>query len=205
MIQCIKQVEAVYLKMLNQFQEGTLEPWQPAVFEGTAAIEASTRYFTDARHAASGDIVDFAPYVDRNGHLKEIMENEYVHTTDNRVDYMEMINSPEGGHCYQALDPVVFKHGDLVEATVSFAVMHTKHKTAKMHVLLRALVLLDHTERDAAAILRMRQRYQSIDFGVVPSIRPTLKRKPKYYDLDTDAEETSRSMNRMRIDGPETD
>ena len=43
---------------------------------------------------------------------------------------------------------MVFKLGDIVEATVSFSVMSTKNKTAKLHILLRGLVLLDHTERD---------------------------------------------------------
>jgi hypothetical protein len=45
---------------------------------------------------------------------------------------------------------VTFKIGDIVEATVSFAAMQTKSKKAKMHVLLRALVLIDHSERDVS-------------------------------------------------------
>jgi hypothetical protein len=68
-----------------------------------------------------------------------------LHSGDTEVD---------GIHRYKAVDPVVFKQGDIVEATVSFAVMLTKNKTAKMHVLLRALVLMDHTERDVSKSIR---------------------------------------------------
>ncbi|KAJ2914455.1 hypothetical protein MD484_g5957, partial [Candolleomyces efflorescens] len=96
MIQCIQQAEAAYLKMLNHFKEGALEPWQPSMFEGKAAIEANTRYFTQASHAQASDAVDFAPYVDSNGQLKAVMEGEYVHTIDNRVDYMEQVTNGDG-------------------------------------------------------------------------------------------------------------
>jgi hypothetical protein len=96
MIQCIQQVEAAYLKMLNHFKEGALEPWQPSTFDGKAAIEANTRYFTHASHAETSDVVDFAPYVDGNGQLRAIMEGDYVHTTDNRVEYMEQVTNIDG-------------------------------------------------------------------------------------------------------------
>jgi hypothetical protein len=95
MVECIQQIEAAYLKMLNQFKEGTLEPWQPSAFEGHPAIEANTRYFTPAAHSAAADIVEFAPYVDPNGELRALMESEYVHTVDNRVDFMEMLTLGE--------------------------------------------------------------------------------------------------------------
>ncbi|KAJ2924233.1 hypothetical protein H1R20_g12863, partial [Candolleomyces eurysporus] len=202
MLQCIKKIEAIYLKMSNQFKEGSFEPWQPSVFEGNAAMEANTRYFTQATHSTAGDVVDFAPHVDPDGRLRDLMETEYVHTTDNRVEYMELVTNQDGTRTYKAIDPVVFKHGDIVEATISFVAIPTKNNAAKMHVLLRALVLLDQTERNTAAILRMRQRYKTIDFGSAPSstVQPVLKRKVAYYNNDTDTEETSRRLTKMRVD-----
>jgi hypothetical protein len=64
MLQCVKQIETAYLKMSDQFKEGTVEPWQPSLFEGYVALEANTRYFTHTNHANPGDIVEFAPHVD---------------------------------------------------------------------------------------------------------------------------------------------
>ena len=96
MLKCIGQIEAVYLKMMNHFREGSLEPWQPSEFEGNAALEASTRYLSQASHIMPGDVVDFAPHVDPDGKLRDLMEDEYVHTTDNRVDYMQQILNPDG-------------------------------------------------------------------------------------------------------------
>ncbi|RXW19797.1 hypothetical protein EST38_g6060 [Candolleomyces aberdarensis] len=202
MLQCIKQIEAVYLKMSNQFKEGSLEPWQPSIFEENAALDASTRYFTPANHSTAGDTVDFAPHVDPDGRLRDLMETEYVHTTDNRVDYMELVTSPNGARTYKVIDPVAFKYGDIVEATISFAAIPTKNNAAKMHVLLRALVLLDQTERNTAAILRMRQRYKTINFGTVlrSVAQPVLKRKVAYYNEETDTEDTNRRLSRMRVD-----
>ena len=83
--------------MLNQFKEGELEPWQPSTFEGNPAIEVNTRYLTPAGHATPADIVDFALGVDPRGELRSIMQGEYVHTMDNKVDYMERTASTEGG------------------------------------------------------------------------------------------------------------
>lgn len=96
MLQCIKKVEDAYVKMLNHFKEGELDPWQPSVFDGMAALEANTRYFTVASHAEAADIVEFAPHVDADGQLKALMDGAYVHTTDNRVDYMVQETSSDG-------------------------------------------------------------------------------------------------------------
>ncbi|KAJ2934233.1 hypothetical protein H1R20_g2861, partial [Candolleomyces eurysporus] len=203
MVRCINQIEAIYLKLSNHFKEGSLEPWQPSMFDGNPALEANARYFTQANHSAAGDIVEFAPYVDASGSLRELMEADYVHTSDNRVDYMEQLIGPDGARMYRAVDPVVFKHGDIVEATVSFAAIPTKNNSAKMHIQLRALLLLDQTERNAAAILRMRRRYQTIDFGATlqQQGQPVLKRRIMYYETgDTDTEEAGRRFNRMRVD-----
>jgi hypothetical protein len=43
---------------------------------------------------------------------------------------------------FRAVDPVAFKIGDIVKAMVA-----TNHKTVKLHLMLRALALMDHTER----------------------------------------------------------
>ncbi|KAJ2915584.1 hypothetical protein MD484_g4827, partial [Candolleomyces efflorescens] len=203
MLQCVKRIEMAYLKMSDHFKEGTVEPWQPSLFEGYVALEANTRYFTHTNHANPGDIVDFAPHVDSGGRLKDIMEGEYVHTTDNRVDYLERVTGPDGETRYRVVDPVIFKSGDIVEAVVAFAIIPTKKNTAKLHLLLRGLVLLDQTERNSAAIMRMRNRYRAINIGqsvCQPVGQPSLKRKLMFYDTDPETEETGRQFTRMRVD-----
>jgi hypothetical protein len=97
MVESIKQIEAVYVKMSNQFKEGMLEGWQPASFEGNPTIEPKTRYFTQVAHATPADSTNFAPHVNQDGQLRELMGGDYVHTTDSRVDYMEQIRTSEGG------------------------------------------------------------------------------------------------------------
>ena len=92
----VSQIEELYVKISGRFAEGTFEPWQPATFEGHLALEANTRYFTPAHYAVPDDRVEFAPYVDCNGALRSLMEGEFVHTTDNRVDYLEQITAPDG-------------------------------------------------------------------------------------------------------------
>ncbi|KAJ2924574.1 hypothetical protein H1R20_g12525, partial [Candolleomyces eurysporus] len=190
--------------MANKLPDGALEPWQPAVHEASMAVEANARYFTPASSASSQDIVDFAPFVDPTGQMRGLMEGDYVHTTDNRVDYMEIVTSSDGKTQYRAVDPVTFRIGDIVEATVSFAAMPTRNGSAKLHVLLRALVLLDHSERDKAAILRMRQRYYMASKATgtgATDAPPPLKRRSTYYIRDEDeTDSTERKFQRMSVD-----
>ena len=47
-----------------------------------------------------------------------------------------------------------------MEATVSFAVIPTKNKGTKMHILLRALVLLDQTERNVSGLFIDRDSFR---------------------------------------------
>lgn len=82
--------------MAAKFQDRMLEPWQPVSFEGHIALKANTRYFTPSLYATVDDCVEFGLYVDDNGTLKSIMGGDYVHTTDNRVDYVKRVAAADG-------------------------------------------------------------------------------------------------------------
>ena len=110
------------------------------------------------------------------------------------------------------MSPTQFKIGDIVEAVVAFVCYPTQKGPIKMTMALRALSLLDHTERDVsilvlhadgrelthqqeAAILRMRSKQKATSgMGTLS----TLKRKSAYGHEDTD--DTGMRFSRMRID-----
>ena len=94
--ECISQIEAIFVKLGSRLPDGAMEPWQPAVHDNFPAIEANARYFTPASAASSQDIVEFAPFVDPTGQLSNLMEGDYVHTTDNRVEFMESVAACDG-------------------------------------------------------------------------------------------------------------
>ncbi|KAJ2931784.1 hypothetical protein H1R20_g5312, partial [Candolleomyces eurysporus] len=128
--------------------------------------------FVDAAHATKKAYVQFTghfadvlcsdesaekldEYIDPQGVLQKIMEDDFVYGPDNK----------------------------------------TQKGPIKMSIALRALSLLDHTERDEAAVLRMRNKQKTT--GGMGSIS-TLKRKSAYAHEDT--EEAGMRFARMRID-----
>ena len=55
-----------------------------------------SRYFTPKRQANLNDIQEFEPGVDINGQLKELQGSNFVHTSDNIVQYLGTRKESEG-------------------------------------------------------------------------------------------------------------
>ncbi|KAH6886518.1 hypothetical protein BKA70DRAFT_1444401 [Coprinopsis sp. MPI-PUGE-AT-0042] len=196
-LSALTSLEAAYLKIANNFPDGTLEDYQPATHNSHYAIEANTRYFTFTKPGMGADEhLDFLEGVDPDGTLARLSSDGYSHTEDNRVDYFQVICDAQGNDKYQRISPSIFRVGDIVEAAISFVCLPTKTGKHKTHLALRALVLLSQEDRNNAAMLRMRNRYKD-DLSETPV--PVLKRKAAYADV-VDADSTTRHLGRMRID-----
>ncbi|KAH6911642.1 hypothetical protein BKA70DRAFT_1423401 [Coprinopsis sp. MPI-PUGE-AT-0042] len=195
----LTELEAVHLKMSNCFPDGRLENFQPAMFGSHFAIEANTRYFTH-RNTVSADVqqVDFLEGVDPEGSLGRLMGEDFVHTEDNRVEYFQINVDLDGKERYLRVSPSIFRIGDIVEAALAFVCVPLKNGRMKAVITLRALALLNQEDRDNAAILRMRSKYDAHATESSAGL-PTLKRKSVYGDI-VDTETTGRQLSRMRID-----
>ncbi|KAH6874666.1 hypothetical protein BKA70DRAFT_1449332 [Coprinopsis sp. MPI-PUGE-AT-0042] len=213
----LTELEAVHLKMSNCFPDGRMEDFQPSMFGNHFAIEANTRYFNH-RNTVSADVqpVDFLDGVDPEGSLYRLMGEDYVHTQDNQVDYFQVHVDAEGNKrhvkeytsqrqrqlttkCrYIRVSPSIFRIGDIVEAALAFVCVPLKNSRTKAVVTLKALVMLNQEDRDNAAILRMRSKYDSQATESAQG-HPSLKRKAVYSDI-VDTELTGRQLSRMRID-----
>ncbi|TFK20883.1 hypothetical protein FA15DRAFT_658775 [Coprinopsis marcescibilis] len=96
---------------------------------------------------------------------------------------------------YRVISPAAFKVGDIVEALILIGCVPVK-KTLKMIIMILALMLIDHTECNQAALLRMRQRYhgaKAVTGGYI------LKRKSAY-STDADIGSTESAIACMRLD-----
>ncbi|KAJ3532607.1 hypothetical protein NMY22_g7669 [Coprinellus aureogranulatus] len=191
----LSSMNYAFICFSGHFNEGQLEEWKAPQWQDQVGIDASTRYMTHKSQCLQSDITPFAEYVDPSGQLAALMGNDFAHTIDNEVTYMEAFQE-EGVPRYRVVSPTAFKIGDIVEAVVALVCYPTgKEGKAKMSVALRGLSLLDRTERDKAAILRMKNRHISRSLNAVSE----LKRRFAYEDDDEDPT-GHQKLARMAID-----
>ena len=70
--------------------EGKLLPWRTDTSDGHIVLHMHSRYFTHKRYANLHDVQEFEPGVDVDGQLKELQGFNFVHTSDNVVQYLAM-------------------------------------------------------------------------------------------------------------------
>ncbi|PPQ82306.1 hypothetical protein CVT24_001620 [Panaeolus cyanescens] len=201
----INKIREIYLKFTDKVDEKLLHPWKPDSFNSFPAINATTRYFTPTRMAASSSSVPFASYVDPDGRLKQAMGSDFIHTVENRVDYYEMIRGLNDSVSYRAVDPVTFKVGDIVEAILAFSVVPVtpqdiRNGSKKMIISLRSLALLDNSQRINAAIAGM-QAEASV--AIARPFAPTTnkRRRVQFKQDSTDEEESIIGLKRLHLSG----
>ncbi|KAF9038745.1 hypothetical protein BJ165DRAFT_1352692, partial [Panaeolus papilionaceus] len=152
-------IHEIYIKFSDCFDETSLEQWNPDFYDVSTALQASARYFTPASMAYGSGQVPFAPFVDPEGYLLQSMGSEYVHTTENRVDYYQRAVDAYGKSSYRAVDPVTFKVGDIVEAAIAFSVVPSNpnnivHGKKKLILALRGLALIDNDQRSVRCFIQ---------------------------------------------------
>jgi hypothetical protein len=75
----------------RSFPEGKLQTWQPSTFlDDSTAIDIGNRYFTDQRDAADATPIQIAHSVDPQGILTTLMGQDFIHSTENEVQYFEL-------------------------------------------------------------------------------------------------------------------
>ncbi|KAJ3542528.1 hypothetical protein NMY22_g3486 [Coprinellus aureogranulatus] len=194
----VDDLERIYVSGAGYFQEGSLAHWTPGLQNGDLSLDAYSRYFThcstvNMSHPSS---VPFEPGIGDETLLRKFMGNDFLYTEDNRVEYLEGVRDSEGVLSFRKVSPVAFKLGDIVEVTIAVNFIPTAQGTWKMLTVLRSVALIDHTQRDAAAILRMRSRYKN---------RPTVgpqgfgNRRRSLYDEEA-VESANERMKKMRLD-----
>ena len=74
----------------------SVDDWAPVRFQSWPALEFSNRYFVHQN--VEGDMipVEFGPNVDNEGVLAKIAGEEWVHTDENRVSYLQRIETEDG-------------------------------------------------------------------------------------------------------------
>lgn len=96
--QAVQSIYEIHQIFSRTFEVGSIEGWSTSTFEGHEAIDMSNRFFTPRQHATSNQITTFTRAVDPDNILKEAMnqDDKFTHTTDNEVDYYELMTDSEG-------------------------------------------------------------------------------------------------------------
>ncbi|KDR84705.1 hypothetical protein GALMADRAFT_53198, partial [Galerina marginata CBS 339.88] len=143
--QAIQNAQDIHQIFSRTFPQGALEDWNSALFEGHPAIDMNNRFFTLRKQAITDEILPFSNEVDPHGILAAAMgiDDQFVHTTENEVEYYELINDPDQEIKYQQINPIKFRCGDIVEAQLSFICIKMKNERYRMLTVLRAITILD--------------------------------------------------------------
>ena len=76
--------------------EGNMEAWVLSSFQGHPSFDAGNRYFTPHQHAFQDRHLSFSPSIDPDNILSEAMGDEFVHTEDSEVEYIEAHKKASG-------------------------------------------------------------------------------------------------------------
>lgn len=74
----------------------SLECWMPEEFDGYPGIAIANRYFSDRRNAGKESDLRFRNETDPYGILQRSKGRDFVHLSDNVVDYFEMNSTATG-------------------------------------------------------------------------------------------------------------
>jgi hypothetical protein len=91
----VDNIITIHSAFSRHFAENALVPWQPAQFGEYPAIDVSNRYFTPKRDAQLSTSITMSEDIDPNHALTILLGNDFVHTSDNVVEYFERIK--DGG------------------------------------------------------------------------------------------------------------
>ncbi|KAF6765475.1 hypothetical protein DFP72DRAFT_839309 [Ephemerocybe angulata] len=186
-------IEKAYITFSGHFPDDGMAKWEPPTRENLPAIEVSSRYLTPRAACSPESVLEVDDMIDPTRALRRMMEDDFVHGPDNKVDYKKRIEV-DGISRWQDLSPVSFKLGDIVEAVVAFVCYRNQQGQATMTVALRGLTLLDCSHRNTAAILRMKNR-----ISMQQGNTNILKRRSAYDDDDEDIRLAREKMAQLNI------
>lgn len=88
----LESVLSVHAAFSRHFKEGELKPWTPYSHSTGLGIQASNRLFTHFKDAAPECVIPIAAGLFTKftkDHTSSAMSGEFLHTTENRVEYFE--------------------------------------------------------------------------------------------------------------------
>jgi hypothetical protein len=92
----IENMELMFLRFYEMHHEDQLHPWESTVFGSYPAMDASARYFTPAYRRDGAASERFSEVMDPDGVLNGMIDDSFVHTSENNVHYLQMIPDPQG-------------------------------------------------------------------------------------------------------------
>ena len=85
--------QQIILIVKAHFPENSVNNWQPATYEGHAALDLHRRYFTSQKLAPNKVNLPFMEVVDSDGVLASVRGQDLIHGPDNQVHYLELVVS----------------------------------------------------------------------------------------------------------------
>ncbi|KAL0061901.1 hypothetical protein AAF712_011277 [Marasmius tenuissimus] len=144
----LKGLDAVDNQFRQNLDEGDVEHHKvETTVDGQEAIELSNRYVT-CKGATNGVAeIGMDNIIDPRGYLSALMNDKYIRTEENVVEYYELLETGvEGTRAYGRAPPKRFKKGDIVEAQFSLSCVSLGQRSGnkwRMVGVLRSLTLLD--------------------------------------------------------------
>ncbi|KAK0506574.1 hypothetical protein EDD18DRAFT_1097840 [Armillaria luteobubalina] len=139
----VKAIKIVQQMGEQEFKEGELEDWKPAVMQGCTVIELSNRYFRPCNASNKEESVPFSMDLDPEGILGKLMQHKLMHMDNNIVSYFKGEIDKRGKKRYTTAKPQIFQVGDIVEAQCSMVFLKGNNSTVRLKVVLRAIVLVN--------------------------------------------------------------
>lgn len=93
--EAVKSIERVVIQFMNKLPPDSLESWQPSKYQNTEAFDAGSRYFINARVAGAAERGQFDALADPNGVLAAMVDEDFIHITDNDVQYYARTANPD--------------------------------------------------------------------------------------------------------------
>ncbi|PPQ97878.1 hypothetical protein CVT26_013050 [Gymnopilus dilepis] len=87
----------IFLAFSDSFPEGTLSGWDSTTFRTYPCIEFNARYFSRTTAGVDKTLsIPFRTEVDPDGVLEKMVDDNFIHGTDNHVEYKWRIVTSEG-------------------------------------------------------------------------------------------------------------
>ncbi|TFK45248.1 hypothetical protein OE88DRAFT_1640182, partial [Heliocybe sulcata] len=149
----LQGIAVIHQHMSRSFKDGTMQDWTPSEFQGHPTIDVASRYFTPTRDLGISLRVPFDSHVDLKKILTKLVDDKWVHTPDNVVEYCQVIRNEGGKLKYVNCDPAVFRIGDIVEVDIGFIAIPIASNQVRLSLMLCSLSLLDATYSDVSILI----------------------------------------------------
>ncbi|KZV98471.1 hypothetical protein EXIGLDRAFT_763473 [Exidia glandulosa HHB12029] len=178
-----KDVDAlfmIYQFMDRHFASGRLAAWER---RGNGTVHVSSRVLTDSRYAGDSQAEEIPSALDPRGVLQKLADQSGLrYLEDNVVEYSELYQDK-----LQPALPVVFRPGDIVQATIAFALYPSGKGTYSFQPVLRLLHFLDGDFTDDARLRATTQKIQTPSSSAASSSSPPVLKRRRMFPTQTSA------------------